>query len=105
MVEKLPKRIKDACACQNCLDIQTCDKQKVSVCWDFKLCGTIPVKPLKRKNLCHGCREQYYNDHQKDGCWHYKGSKLVLRSSIPSLSQAPPWSLDYMLSCYRKQYH
>ena len=55
----------------------------------------------KTLKLCSGCRDDYYNHCQPDGCWSYANAKVVQRQRV-STWQPPPyeWSPETRLSCY-----
>lgn len=91
-------------SCQNCVTIQKCEKLKHNTCFDFKLRGDEPTKPKKSRDLCSGCRTDWYNSNVSDGCWNYKTSKVVKRSAIYSKSQRPPYGLEYQLSCFGRKW-
>lgn len=55
----------------------------------------------KSKAMCRGCRDNYYNSSQKDGCWLYPQAKIVKRVQVGTW-QPPPYSRNAqsVLSCY-----
>lgn len=91
-------------SCQNCKDIPSCNKSHNGKCSEFKLYGPKPIRPNKSKALCSGCRNNFYNGYyrNKGGCWSYKDAKVKLTSSPNSLSDRPPWRLEYRLSCFQR---
>jgi len=72
-------------------------------CSEFDLCGSMPIKPRKSKDLCRECRKQWYEEN-KGGCWSYKDAKVELTSNIPSKSTPPPYDLTYKLTCFIKRW-
>jgi hypothetical protein len=55
----------------------------------------------KSKAMCSGCREDFYNHNQPDGCWCFAGAKIVTRMCVGTW-QPPPyvWRPEEVLSCF-----
>ena len=55
----------------------------------------------KSKQMCLGCRDDYYNHNQPDGCWMFEKAKVVKRVKVGTW-QPPPYSRSpqQVLSCY-----
>lgn len=50
----------------------------------------------KSKQMCLGCRNNFYNGRNDLGvkeCWCYKDAKIVKRKMV-SYSQVPPWNQE-----------
>lgn len=100
--------------CINCKYIRNCMESHQYACSLFTYVGKTPInqikKPKKSKDLCFGCRNNFYNQDGKNisigknGCFSYKSATIKLVNNIHSLNQRPPYSLIYRLSCYRKKY-
>ena len=55
----------------------------------------------KSKSMCCGCREDYYNHNQPDGCWLYKTAKIVQRVFVGTWEPPPyTWNPRKTLSCW-----
>lgn len=101
----MPK-IKYINSCQNCRTLQSCDRCHSDYpCSKYDPMNELGLKPKKSKTMCYGCREQYYNDNQPKGCWHYKDAKVIAKLDIPNLTMRPPYYAMWALSCFHKQYH
>ena len=58
----------------------------------------------KTKQCCSGCRNNFYNVNEKDGCWSFKSARVVKRMLIPN-DMLPPYidmPINPTLSCYRQ---
>jgi hypothetical protein len=60
---------------------------------------------MKSKEMCEGCRDNFYNGNNDIGvktCWHYKTAKIVMRKMVP-YTLVPPWKMKpiKVLSCRR----
>ncbi len=86
--------------CENCNDVQECDKSHSNICKDFDLYGLKHPKPKKSKALCSFCHNNFYNNNRKNGCWSYKTAKVELKSYPNSSTDRPPWRLEWNLSCF-----
>ena len=55
----------------------------------------------KSKQLCNGCRNDFYNYNIADGCWSFSNAKIVKRQRVGTW-QPPPykWNPETCLSCY-----
>ncbi len=55
----------------------------------------------KDKNLCVGCRNDYYNSNRPEGCWCYGNAKVVLRTKV-GVWDNPPYTRKPVetLSCH-----
>ncbi len=55
----------------------------------------------KSKDMCRGCRQDYYNQNKEAGCWSYETATIVTRMRI-GVWQIPPyvWRPEKCLSCY-----
>ncbi len=60
----------------------------------------------KTKELCCGCRDDYYNRNRDDGCWMFANAKLVQVTRVGTW-QPPPykWNPQTRLSCYHGEGH
>lgn len=86
--------------CKECNSIISYMKYYCSKC-KKKLAG---LKPNKSRDLCSGCRQDYYNNRYKDGnpfgnkgCMSFKNSKVIIKDVYYSLSQIipnPRWKLN-----------
>ena len=58
----------------------------------------------KSKSMCGGCRDDYYNQNRKEGCWCYAKATIVTRSSVGTW-QPPPyqWNPQQTLSCHHPE--
>jgi len=58
----------------------------------------------KTKDLCRGCRDDYYNAAQEGGCWCFAGAGVVEKCFV-HLSMVPPWRVDpeATLSCHQRK--
>ncbi len=62
---------------------------------------------IKTKQMCRGCRDDYYNNRDSlgnpgsAGCWNFKIAKIVERTRI-GIWQDPPyeWQPEKVLNCY-----
>ena len=58
---------------------------------------------MKSKELCRGCRDDYYNHQSKGGCWSYDQAKIVTLVRV-GIWEEPPYSparAEKYLNCYR----
>jgi hypothetical protein len=57
--------------------------------------------PKKSKELCRGCRDDYYNHNREGGCWLFANAKVVQLQRVGTW-QPPPysWHPETRLSCY-----
>lgn len=58
---------------------------------------------MKTKQMCQGCRDDFYNHNREGGCWSFKTAKIVKRVRV-GIWEQPPYSKDRAekcLSCYR----
>lgn len=55
----------------------------------------------KSKKMCVGCRDDYYNHSQPDGCWMFPDARIVERMKVGTF-QTPPykWKPRQTLNCY-----
>ena len=55
----------------------------------------------KNKSMCVGCRDDFYNHNQPDGCWCYSTAKVVERTRV-GVWQNPPytWHATETLTCH-----
>ena len=55
----------------------------------------------KSKQMCLGCRDEYYNQTRKEGCWMYANAKIVTRTKV-GIWQEPPytWRPEKTFSCH-----
>jgi hypothetical protein len=65
------------------------------------------MKPSKKIQLCNGCRDDFYNDHNPYGvkkCWSFKGATVEKRLIIP-VDLKPPYKFPpkWVLSCYHPE--
>lgn len=58
----------------------------------------------KSKQMCAGCRNNFYNLNVDGGCWSYKSAKIVTKVEVGTW-QNPPyiWNPVKILNCYYKQ--
>jgi len=58
----------------------------------------------KTKQMCVGCRNDFYNHNQPDGCWSFKNAKVVKKVQVGTW-QPPPYSRTprQVLSCYHAE--
>jgi hypothetical protein len=56
---------------------------------------------MNDKNLCKGCRNDYYNQTKDGGCWLLQNAKQVQRTRV-GYSQNPPYTWDpkTVYDCY-----
>ena len=57
----------------------------------------------KTKNMCSGCRDDFYNHNRKDGCWCFASAEIVTRIRV-GIWENPPYHPNRAadcLSCYR----
>jgi hypothetical protein len=52
----------------------------------------------KTKRMCVGCRDDYYNQTQKDGCWMFKSAKIVTRVKVGTW-EPPPYAKERATKC------
>ena len=58
----------------------------------------------KSKNMCSGCRDDFYNHNVKGGCWLYASAKVVVRSSVGTWEPPPyTWLPQKTLSCHHPE--
>lgn len=57
----------------------------------------------KSKEMCKGCRNDYYNQTQPDGCWSFESAKIVKRIQV-GYWEPPPYKYNpqEVLSCYHQ---
>jgi len=58
----------------------------------------------KSKAMCVGCRDNFYNHNQPDGCWCFASAKIVRRVRV-GIWEPPPYSRDRAekyLSCFTR---
>ncbi len=65
------------------------------------------VRTKKTKDLCVGCRNNFYNGNNSYGiaeCWSYKSARIARKKFVP-IDLRPPWKLPVIttLSCHWKQ--
>lgn len=55
----------------------------------------------KSKDLCRGCRDDYYNQNRDEGCWMFARAKVVQLQRVGTW-QPPPyeWHPETRLTCY-----
>lgn len=56
----------------------------------------------KRKQMCHGCRDDYYNKNADGGCWCFPSAQIVTRVKVGTF-EPPPYASDRAeeyLSCF-----
>jgi hypothetical protein len=56
----------------------------------------------KNKSMCRGCRNDFYNHSQKDGCWCFNDATIVERIQVGTW-EPPPYEKNRaqkVLSCY-----
>jgi hypothetical protein len=58
----------------------------------------------KTKNMCRGCRDDYYNQAERSGCWCFEKAEVVTRTKV-GYWQPPPyrWEPQVTLSCHRPE--
>lgn len=58
----------------------------------------------KSKAMCRGCRDDYYNRSEKNGCWCYSSAQIVTRVKV-GVWQPPPYARlpEKTLSCHRPE--
>jgi len=61
------------------------------------------IKPKKSKDLCYGCRNNWYNSNRENGCYAFEKSKVVIKDVYYSLNQVIP-NPKWKLNCFLKQY-
>jgi hypothetical protein len=62
-------------------------------------------KPKKSKQLCSGCRNDFYNDHNPLGvkeCWSYKKARIIKRMRVGTWEPPPyhPSRMKWFFDCY-----
>ena len=62
-------------------------------------------KPKKSRELCSGCRDNFYNGNNDLGineCWCFEDSNVVKKKKV-DINQRPPWDQGaiWVLSCCR----
>lgn len=63
------------------------------------------VKVKKSKELCSGCRENFYNGNNQYGikeCWYYKSAEVVKKGVYFSLNDIKP-TMTTTLNCFTPQ--
>jgi hypothetical protein len=60
----------------------------------------------KSKQMCVGCRDNFYNGNNDLGvieCWNYKSAKIVSKKKVP-YTMIPPWNMHPIkcLDCYHE---
>jgi hypothetical protein len=56
----------------------------------------------KTKAMCRGCRDDFYNRTQAEGCWSFEKAKIVNRVKVGTW-EPPPYALsrrEVCLSCF-----
>jgi len=66
----------------------------------IKLAGT---KPKKSKELCYGCRMDWYNENKEKGCLGYNSSKVIIKDVYSSSNQVVP-NPKWKLNCFLREY-
>lgn len=58
----------------------------------------------KSKEMCSGCRDDFYNRNRSGGCWSFVTAKVVTRMKVGTF-QPPPyiWTPQKCLSCFHQQ--
>ncbi len=55
----------------------------------------------KAKQLCNGCRDDFYNRNREGGCWSFAGAKVVKRQRVGTWPPPPySWHPETVLNCY-----
>ena len=58
----------------------------------------------KRKDMCQGCRDNFYNGNNDLGveeCWCFRGVKVVTRTSVGTWQRPPyKWQPQKVLDCH-----
>lgn len=63
------------------------------------------TKTERKRMLCVGCRNDFYNGNSNLGCWNFDDAKIVQRKKI-GLWDVPPWTHQpevKVLSCRDEQ--
>jgi len=68
--------------------------------------GTGPTGRSTKREMCSGCRNNFYNGNNPHGvtqCWSFKTAKVILRKEV-HVDQRPPWNqkAKKFLSCYHR---
>lgn len=56
----------------------------------------------KNKQMCRGCRDDYYNQRTDGGCWCFDNARIVKRVRV-GIWESPPYAADRAqeyLSCF-----
>jgi len=56
----------------------------------------------KCKEMCVGCRDDFYNHNRDEGCWSFKNAEVVTRIQVGTF-EPPPYSKTRkkkVLSCF-----
>jgi len=59
----------------------------------------------KSKSMCSGCRDNYYNRTEVNGCWCFSSATIVERVQV-GIWEPPPYEKsrkEKVLSCYRPE--
>jgi hypothetical protein len=57
---------------------------------------------VKNREMCRGCRDDYYNANREGGCWSFGGARVVKRVQVGTW-EPPPYAKERAkrcLSCY-----
>jgi hypothetical protein len=59
---------------------------------------------MKSKTMCRGCRDDFYNQAEKNGCWCFEKATVVMKTKV-GYWQSPPyrWEPEKTLSCHRPE--
>lgn len=52
----------------------------------------------KSKQMCVGCRDDFYNHREKDGCWNFPSATVMDRIRV-GIWENPPYSRDRAVEC------
>jgi len=52
----------------------------------------------KSKTMCLGCRDDYYNHSEKDGCWMFANAEIVTRVRVGTW-EPPPYAKERAVKC------
>jgi len=59
----------------------------------------------KTKDMCRGCRDDFYNHNRVGGCWSFANAKVVSRVRV-GIWEPPPYSpkrAERCLSCFHPE--
>jgi hypothetical protein len=59
----------------------------------------------KTKEMCRGCRDDFYNHNRECGCWCFEDAKIVERIQV-GVWEPPPYSIarkQKVLACFTRQ--